>query len=157
MSSSPPPTRTTPGDAEVPGPAEGPGAGDPADDGDGLVFRALADRTRRVLLDGLFDQDGQSLGQLCALVPGMSRHGVMKHLQLLEDAHLVTTLRQRRTKLHFLNAVPIAQVADRWISKYAAGVTAALTDLARHVETDRPGAGPTTPPPPEPPTPARRR
>jgi len=122
-----------------------------AADDDGLVFRALADPTRRTLLDGLFAEDGQSLAQLCTLVPAMSRYGVMKHLALLEDAHLVTTLRQGRSKLHFLNPVPIAQVADRWISKYAAGFTAALTDLARRVEPQHPGAAPATPPPPAPP------
>ena len=107
--------------------------GAPGDDGDAAVFRALADSTRRALLDGLFAEDGQTLGQLCALAPAMSRYGVGKHLQILEDARLLTTLRDGRTKRHFLNPVPIARIADRWISKYAAPFTRALTDLEREV------------------------
>jgi uncharacterized protein YndB with AHSA1/START domain/DNA-binding transcriptional ArsR family regulator len=111
---------------------------DPADNQ--LVFRALADPTRRSLLDALFVADGQTLGQLCARVPEMTRFGVGKHVALLEQAGLVTTARVGRTKQHFLNPVPVAQVADRWISKYAARFTAALLDLDRTI-SHRPSGG----------------
>ena len=93
------------------------------------VFRALADPTRRALLDALFDADGQSVGALCVLSPEMTRFGVMKHLRVLEEANLVTTAKSGRTKLHYLNPVPIAQIAHRWISKYAAPFASALVDL----------------------------
>ena len=99
-----------------------------------LVFRALADPTRRALLDELFVRDGQSVQALCRLVPDMSRFGVMKHLDVLEAANLVTTRRVGRTKLHFLNPVPIQQVADRWIGKYAQPFTRALVDLQVDLE-----------------------
>lgn len=99
-----------------------------------LVFRALADPTRRALLDALFARDGQSVQALCALVPEMTRFGVMKHLEILEAANLVTTRREGRTKLHFLNSVPIQQVADRWIGKYAQPFTRALVDLQTDLE-----------------------
>ena len=99
-----------------------------------LVFRALADPTRRALLDALFARDGQSVQALCALVPEMTRFGVMKHLEILETANLVTTRREGRTKLHFLNPVPIQQVADRWIGKYAQPFTRALVDLQIDLE-----------------------
>ncbi|MBI4934451.1 MAG: helix-turn-helix transcriptional regulator [Actinobacteria bacterium] len=99
-----------------------------------LVFRALADPTRRALLDALFARDGQSVQALCALVPEMTRFGVMKHLEILEGANLVTTRREGRTKLHFLNPVPIQQVADRWIGKYAQPFTRALVDLQTDLE-----------------------
>ncbi|HEU5142549.1 MAG TPA: helix-turn-helix transcriptional regulator [Solirubrobacterales bacterium] len=82
------------------------------------VFKALADPTRRKLLDALFDRDGQSLRELEERAP-MSRFGVMKHLKVLEGAGLVTTKRRGRKKLHFLNPVPIRLVHDRWVSKYA--------------------------------------
>jgi DNA-binding transcriptional ArsR family regulator len=98
------------------------------------VFRALADPTRRALLDALFTRDGQSVQALCALVPDMTRFGVMKHLEILEGANLVTTRREGRTKLHFLNPVPIQQVADRWINKYAQPFTRALVDLQTDLE-----------------------
>jgi DNA-binding transcriptional ArsR family regulator len=83
-----------------------------------VVFSALADPTRRALLDELFREDGQTLG---ALERGfaMTRFGVMKHLRLLEEAGLVVTKRQGREKLHFLNPIPIRLVHDRWVSKYA--------------------------------------
>ncbi len=100
------------------------------------VFRALADPTRRLILDALFLSDGQSAGELCARVPAMTRFGVMKHVGLLEDAGLVTTRRAGRTKLHYLNPVPIALVADRWISKYAAPFTRAMTGLRAGLEHD---------------------
>jgi DNA-binding transcriptional ArsR family regulator len=82
------------------------------------VFKALADPTRRSLLDELFRRDGQTLGQLEERF-AMSRFGVMKHLKQLELAHLVVTRRHGREKLHFLNPVPIRLVHDRWVSKYA--------------------------------------
>ena len=90
------------------------------------VFKALADPTRRELLDRLFEQDGQTLGQLEADQP-MTRFGVMKHLRVLEDARLITTRRRGREKLHFLNAVPIQQIHERWVSKYAQPWAATLT------------------------------
>jgi DNA-binding transcriptional ArsR family regulator len=83
------------------------------------VFKALSDPTRRSLLDDLFKQDGQTLGSLEARFPQMTRFGVMKHLKVLEDAHLVVTRRRGREKLHFLNVTPIRLVHDRWVSKYA--------------------------------------
>jgi uncharacterized protein YndB with AHSA1/START domain/DNA-binding transcriptional ArsR family regulator len=98
------------------------------------VFRALADPTRRSLLDELFREDGQTLGALEALFP-MSRFGVMKHLKQLEEAGLVVTRRRGREKLHFLNPVPIRLVHDRWVSKYAERWTAALSDLKQRLET----------------------
>lgn len=99
------------------------------------VFRALADPTRRLLLDTLFEHDGQSAGELVARVPGMSRFGVAKHLGLLEEAGLVTTRRLGRSKLHYLNPVPIGLVADRWISKYAAPFTRAMVGLKKGLES----------------------
>ena len=98
------------------------------------VFRALADPTRRAVLDALFVQDGQSLLSLCDAFPEMTRFGVMKHLTVLEAANLVTTRKEGRTKRHFLNPVPIQQVADRWIGKYAQPFTRALVDLKAELE-----------------------
>jgi DNA-binding transcriptional ArsR family regulator/uncharacterized protein YndB with AHSA1/START domain len=97
------------------------------------VFRALADPTRRRLLDALFKHDGQTLSALLGRFP-MTRFGVMKHLRVLEEAGLVVTRRRGREKLHFLNPVPIRQVHDRWVSKYAAPWAAALTDLKHSLE-----------------------
>jgi DNA-binding transcriptional ArsR family regulator len=116
----------------------------PVDDG-AEVFRALADPTRRRLLDALFTTDGQTVVALCTLFPEMSRFGVMKHLKVLEEANLVSTRRVGRTKLHFLNPVPIAQIAHRWIDKYAAPYASALVELERQVRE--------APPPPEDPPP----
>jgi uncharacterized protein YndB with AHSA1/START domain/DNA-binding transcriptional ArsR family regulator len=99
------------------------------------VFRALADPTRRSLLDELFARDGQSLSALEERLP-MTRFGVMKHLRVLEEAHLVTSKRRGREKLHFLNPVPIRLVHDRWVSKYAEPWAAALTGLKRSIEED---------------------
>ena len=93
------------------------------------VFRALADPTRRALLDRLFSHDGQTLNELCQNFPEMTRFGVMKHLSVLAEAGLVLTARQGRTKRHYLDPVPIEQVANRWISKYAARFTSALVAL----------------------------
>jgi uncharacterized protein YndB with AHSA1/START domain len=97
------------------------------------VFRALADPTRRSLLDRLFREDGQTLSALQGHFR-MTRFGVMKHLKHLEDAGLVVTKRRGREKLHFLNPVPIRLVHDRWVSKYAEPWTAALSDLKNKLE-----------------------
>jgi uncharacterized protein YndB with AHSA1/START domain len=99
------------------------------------IFKALADPTRRSLLDELFKQDGQSLSALERRLP-MTRFGVMKHLRLLEQAHLVVTRRRGREKLHFLNPVPIRLVHDRWVSKYAEPWAAALSGLKHSIEED---------------------
>jgi uncharacterized protein YndB with AHSA1/START domain/DNA-binding transcriptional ArsR family regulator len=97
------------------------------------VFRALADPTRRALLDELFERDGQSLTALEQRLP-MTRFGVMKHLRVLEEAGLVVTRRRGREKLHFLNPVPIRLVHDRWVSKYAEPRVAALSELKHRLE-----------------------
>ena len=97
------------------------------------VFKALADPTRRGLLDELFKQDGQTLSALEGRLP-MTRFGVMKHLRVLEAARLVTTRRRGREKLHFLNPVPIRLIHDRWVSKYAEPWAATLTGLKRRLE-----------------------
>ncbi len=97
------------------------------------VFRALADPTRRALLDELFREDGQTLSALEGRLP-MTRFGVMKHLRLLEDAGLVVTKRRGREKLHFLNPVPIRLIHDRWVSKYAEPWVSALSDLKSDLE-----------------------
>ena len=97
------------------------------------VFKALADPTRRVLLDLLFERDGQTLTALERRLP-MSRFGVMKHLKVLEEANLVVTRRRGREKLHFLNPVPIRLIHDRWVSKYAEPWAAALTGIKRELE-----------------------
>jgi uncharacterized protein YndB with AHSA1/START domain len=99
-----------------------------------VVFRALADPTRRSLLDELFREDGQTLSALERRLP-MTRFGVMKHLKQLEEAHLVVTRRRGREKLHFLNPVPIRLVHDRWVSKYAEPWTAALSDIKSRLES----------------------
>jgi uncharacterized protein YndB with AHSA1/START domain len=99
----------------------------------GEVFRALADPTRRELLDELFREDGQTLSSLDARF-SMTRFGVMKHLKLLEDAGLVVTKRQGREKRHFLNPVPIRLVHDRWVSKYTESWVAGLSVLKTNLE-----------------------
>ncbi|MGZ8475562.1 MAG: ArsR/SmtB family transcription factor, partial [Candidatus Limnocylindria bacterium] len=98
------------------------------------AFRALADRHRRTLLDGLRERDGQTLGELELTLPTMTRFGVMKHLRVLEDAGLVTTRRDGRRKLHYLNPVPIRLIADRWISRYAAPLVDRMADVKHSVE-----------------------
>jgi uncharacterized protein YndB with AHSA1/START domain len=98
------------------------------------VFKALADPTRRSLLDELAREDGQTLNSLQERFP-MTRFGVMKHLRLLEEAGLVVTRRRGREKLHFLNPVPIRLVHDRWVSKYAEPWAASLSDLKSQLET----------------------
>jgi uncharacterized protein YndB with AHSA1/START domain/DNA-binding transcriptional ArsR family regulator len=104
------------------------------------VFRALADPSRRQLLDSLNARDGQTLTELCA-DRDMTRQAVSKHLAILEDANLVSTVRRGREKLHYLNAAPIAEIADRWISRYHRERVRALADLKRALEEpqmDRP-------------------
>jgi DNA-binding transcriptional ArsR family regulator len=101
------------------------------------VFKALADPTRRRLLDELFEQDGQTLSALEQRLP-MTRFGVAKHLKVLEEAGLVTTQRRGREKLHFLNPVPIREVHDRWVSKYAEPWASALTGLKLDLEREDP-------------------
>jgi uncharacterized protein YndB with AHSA1/START domain/DNA-binding transcriptional ArsR family regulator len=98
------------------------------------VFRALSDPSRRLLLDRLFERDGQTLGELCTHLPEMTRFGVMRHLGVLEAAALVTTRREGREKRHYLNPVPIRLMHDRWISKFAEPVIGALSALKQHLE-----------------------
>ena len=98
-----------------------------------LVFRALADPTRRALLDELFRADGQTLVSLHSRFP-MTRIGVAKHLAVLEEAGLVASRRRGREKLHFLNAVPIREVYDRWVTKYTSAWVAGLVDLKHELE-----------------------
>ncbi|MEZ4640721.1 MAG: SRPBCC domain-containing protein [Caldilineaceae bacterium] len=97
------------------------------------VFRALADSSRRQLLDLLFERDGRTLTELESELP-MTRFGVMKHLRVLEEAELITTRKVGREKLHYLNPVPIQLISDRWISKYAVGRASALADLKTILE-----------------------
>ena len=101
------------------------------------VFKALADATRRDLLDALFAEDGQTLTALEERVP-MTRFGVMKHLKVLEEAGLVVTRKSGREKLHFLNPVPIRLIHDRWIDKYTEHHVTALLELKADIEEDRP-------------------
>ena len=100
---------------------------------DDRVFKALADCTRRGLLDRLFERDGRTLGELEA-EQEMTRFGVMKHLRVLEEAGLVVTRRNGREKLHFLNPVPIRLIHDRWIDKYTERQVSALVDLKHELE-----------------------
>ena len=90
-----------------------------------LIFKALGDRHRRLLLDRLLERDGQTLGELDAALPNMTRFGVMKHLGVLQTANLVTVRRVGRRKLHYLNPAPIQLVLQRWFGKYARRTTAA--------------------------------
>jgi DNA-binding transcriptional ArsR family regulator len=100
---------------------------------DDLVFRALADPTRRHLLDRLYERDGRTLTELESELE-MTRFGVMKHLRLLEEAGLVVTRREGRQKLHYLNSVPIRLIHDRWIDKYRERQVSALADLKSELE-----------------------
>ena len=100
---------------------------------DDRVFKALADPTRRFLLDLLFQRDGRTLKDLESGLE-MTRFGVMKHLKILEEAGLVITRRSGREKLHFLNPVPIRLIHDRWIDKYTEHRVAALADLKHELE-----------------------
>jgi len=100
---------------------------------DDLVFKALADPTRRALLDRLFERDGRTLTELESEID-MTRFGVMKHLRILEDAGLVASRRSGREKLHFLNPVPIRVIHDRWIDKYRERQVSALANLKTKLE-----------------------
>jgi uncharacterized protein YndB with AHSA1/START domain/DNA-binding transcriptional ArsR family regulator len=114
-------------DGDLPPPSVAAAAGDD-------VFKALADPSRRLLLDSLFSADGQSLGELSAHLPTMTRFGVMKHLRLLEAAGLITTRKIGREKLHYLNPVPIRLIHNRWIGKYAEPWVGTLADLKTSLE-----------------------
>lgn len=100
------------------------------------AFKALADSGRRQLLDRLHADNGQSLGELCAHLD-MTRQAVTKHLKVLEAADLVVVVWQGREKLHFLNPVPILEIADRWIGKYERGRLRVLAELKKKLEADR--------------------
>lgn len=102
------------------------------------VFKALADPTRRLLLDRLFENNGQSLGDLCRRL-GMTRQAVSKHLKILEQANLVAVVWQGREKLHYLNPVPIHEIAERWIGKYERGRLRALSELKQRLEGESDG------------------
>ena len=97
------------------------------------VFRALADPTRRLLLDRLFERGGRTLGELCEAL-AVTRQAVTKHLVLLEEANLVATVWRGREKLHFLNPVPLHEISERWIAKYERHRLQALSDLKRGLE-----------------------
>ncbi|MCU1393363.1 MAG: hypothetical protein JWM34_1791 [Ilumatobacteraceae bacterium] len=98
------------------------------------VFKALADTSRRALLDALFVTDGQRLNELCAVLPELTRFGVMKHLAVLQQAGLVTTEKVGRDKHHYLNPVPIQEIHDRWMSKYAQPFSRAMLGLKHDLE-----------------------
>ena len=100
------------------------------------MFRALADPSRRTLLDRLFERDGQTLGELEAALPGMTRFGVMKHLRVLEGANLVTSRKVGRERHHYLNPVPIRRIHDRWLDRYAIRAADLLADLKTILEID---------------------
>jgi DNA-binding transcriptional ArsR family regulator len=102
---------------------------------DDRIFKALADATRRHLLDRLFAEDGRTLTELESELD-MTRFGVMKHLRVLEDAGLVVTRRAGREKLHYLNPIPIRQIHDRWIDKYTEQRVSALLDLKHDLEEE---------------------
>jgi DNA-binding transcriptional ArsR family regulator len=99
-----------------------------------LVFKALADASRRELLDRLRAENGQTLGQLCERLD-MTRQAVSKHLVLLEEANLVATVKRGREKLHYLNPVPIHELAERWIGKFERSRLRALSDLKKNLES----------------------
>ena len=103
---------------------------------DDEVFRALADPSRRTLLDRLFERDGQTLGELETALPGMTRFGVMKHLKVLETARLVTSRKVGRERHHYLNPVPIRRIHDRWLDRYRIRAADLLDDLRVSLETD---------------------
>jgi DNA-binding transcriptional ArsR family regulator len=105
-------------------------------DDEDSIFKALGDSSRRFLLDLLFKHDGQTLGELESHL-AMTRFGVMKHLKVLEKAGLVITRRQGREKLHYLNAVPIRLIHDRWIDKYREREVSALADLKASMESSK--------------------
>jgi DNA-binding transcriptional ArsR family regulator len=100
-----------------------------------LLFKALADPSRRKLLDVLHAHDGQTLNELCEHL-SMTRQGVTQHLAVLEEANLIATVRRGREKLHFLNPVPLQEIYERWISKFEKRRLKALDDLKRRLEND---------------------
>lgn len=102
------------------------------------VFKALADPARRLLLDRLFAENGQTLGRLCEHLD-MTRQAVTKHLKLLEEANLVAIVWQGREKLHYLNSVPIHEIADRWIGKFERGRLRVLAELKEKLEGETDG------------------
>ena len=102
------------------------------------VFKALADPARRLLLDRLHAENGQTLGRLCEHLD-MSRQAVTKHLVLLEEANLVAVIWRGREKLHYLNPVPIHEIAERWIGKFERGRLRALADLKKQLEGETDG------------------
>jgi DNA-binding transcriptional ArsR family regulator len=108
---------------------------DTEDEAVDCAFRALADKSRRALLDALFQRNGQTLSELCE-GRGMSRQAVTKHLAVLESANLVATVRRGREKLHYLNPAPIHEIGERWISKYERARLEALFDLKKALEDD---------------------
>jgi DNA-binding transcriptional ArsR family regulator len=99
------------------------------------VFKALADSSRRDLLDRLRADNGQTLGQLCEGLPGMTRQAVSKHLGILEEANLVATVKRGREKLHYLNPVPIHEIGERWIGKFEHSRLRALSDMKKALES----------------------
>lgn len=101
-----------------------------------LLFKSLADPSRRRLLDVLHEHDGRTLNELCEYLD-MSRQGVTQHLDVLEAANLVATVRQGREKLHFLNPVPLQEIYERWIAKFEKPRLKALSDLKRRLEKSR--------------------
>jgi len=102
---------------------------------DDAVFRALADKSRRELLDRLHAENGQTLGELCEGL-AVTRQAVTKHLGILEEANLVATKRQGREKLHFINPVPINEIAERWIGKFERHRLQALSDMKKALESE---------------------
>jgi DNA-binding transcriptional ArsR family regulator len=108
-------------------------------DGMDAVFRALADASRRELLDRLRDENGQTLGELCAALSAagadMTRQAVSKHLAILEEANLVATVKRGREKLHYLNPVPIHEIGERWIGKFERHRLQALSDMKKALES----------------------
>lgn len=99
-----------------------------------LVFKALADESRRLLLDRLRADNGQTLNQLCAGLPAMTRQAVSKHLAILEEANLIAAIKRGREKLHYLNPVPIHEIAERWIGKFERSRLDALSQLKKALE-----------------------
>lgn len=110
------------------------GLGDVAMD---AVFKALADESRRDLLDRLRADNGQTLGQLCAALRAMTRQAVSKHLGILEEANLVATVKRGREKLHYLNPVPIHEIGERWIGKFERSRLQALSDMKKALEQEK--------------------
>jgi DNA-binding transcriptional ArsR family regulator len=101
------------------------------------VFKALADESRRDLLDRLRADNGQTLGQLCAALPAMTRQAVSKHLGILEEANLVAAVKRGREKLHYLNPVPIHEIDERWIGKFERFRLQALSDMKKALEQEK--------------------